>query len=265
MTSHCKLRPPATGHRARAAIALLFLLPVLCLAAGSIAVTAQDTAGCVDPGELAPEVVRLTPHMTFVGVVIAAVFAGSLITVLWWLLAVPPPVPAVAAHARRIVSSIRRIVVPVNMHSNWERAVELACRLGEDQKAEIVLTYVIEIPFTLSLSAPLAKTEQTARETLERAQAIVEQHELPVRTQVERARQAGEGIARLARDEDADLIVMAAPMLGARLPGIQTRTIEILLQRAPCEVIIDSAPRKAEEPDLGTTRPSQPGAPPAAS
>lgn len=240
---------------------LLVLLPALCLAVGSAA--ASDTTGCAEPGELTLAVVRLTPHMTFGGVAAAVVFAGSVITVLWWLLAVPPQVPAVAAHARRIVSSIRRIVVPVNMHSNWERAVELACRLGEDQKAEIILTYVIEIPFTLSLSAPLAKTEQTARETLERAQAIAAQHELPVRTQVERARQAGEGIARLARDEDADLIVMAAPRPGVHLPGIQTRTIETLLQRAPCEVIIDSAPRTAEEPYLGAPPPSQPGAPPA--
>jgi nucleotide-binding universal stress UspA family protein len=222
-----------------------------------MAVMAQDTTDATE----ALEAVRLTPHVTVGGVVAAVVFTVSLVTVLWWLLAVPPPVAAVAAHARRIVSSIRKIVVPVNMHSNWERAVELACRLGEDQKAEVLLTYVIEIPFTLSLSAPMARTEQTARETLERAQAIVEQHELPVRTQVERARQAGEGIARLARDEDADLIVMAAPRLGAHLSGIQTRTIEILLQRAPCEVIIDSAPRTAEEPDLGSAPPSEPGAP----
>ena len=102
------------------------------------------------------------------------------------------------------------------MHSNWERAVELACRLGEEQKAEVLLTYVLEIPLTLSLNAPMGKTEKTAQEILERATTIVEQHELPVRTQVERARQTGEGIARLARDEDADLIVMAAPWLRNR-------------------------------------------------
>jgi nucleotide-binding universal stress UspA family protein len=229
-----------------------------------MAVMTQDTTGSAELGGLALESARLTPHMTVGGVAAALVFAATVITVLSWLLAVPPQVSAVAAHAHRIVSSIRKIVVPVNMHSNWERAVELACRLGEDQKAEVILTYVIEIPFTLSLSAPLAKAEQTARETLERAQAIVEQHELPVRTQVERARQAGEGIARLAQDEDADLIVMAAPRIGAHLPGVQTRTIETLLHRAPCEVIIDSAPRKAEEPNLGTTQSSEPGEPPAA-
>ena len=116
MTNHCKLRPPATdhrppatGYRARAVIALLFLLPVLCMAAGRMAVMAQDTAGCVESGELALEAVRLTPHMTLAGVVAAVVFAGSLITVLWWLLAVPPPVAAVAAHARGLYPRFGRL------------------------------------------------------------------------------------------------------------------------------------------------------------
>lgn len=244
-------------------VRLLLLLPALGLAAGRMAVMTQDTtrAGLA---EALPYATQLTPHMTVGGFAAALVFASTVITVLWWLLAVPPQVGAVAAHARRIVSSIRRIVVPVSMHSNWERAVELACRLGEEQKAEVLLTYVVEIPLTLSLNAPVGKTEQAAREILERATTIVEQHELPVRTQVERARQTGEGIARLARDEDADLIVMAAPWLGTALTGLQSRTIEILLRRAPCEVIIDSAPRKSEEPDLGPTPASEPGAPPAA-
>jgi nucleotide-binding universal stress UspA family protein len=178
---------------------------------------------------------------------IAVVFAASMITVLWWLLAVPPAMPAVAARAKRIVSSIRRIVVPTDARTSWERAVELACRLGEDQKAEILLTYVIEIPFTLSLNAPMAKAETQGREILDRATTIVKQHDLPVRTQIERARQAGEGIARLARDEDADLIVMAAPKLRTALPRLPGRTIEILLHRAPCEVIIDAVPDKTEE------------------
>lgn len=262
MISRCRDR--SSRLRRRAAIALLFLLPGLCLAAGRMAVLSQDTTGAEGTADVLPEVAQLTPHMTVAGFTAALIFAGTVITVLWWLLAVPPQVAAVAAHARRIVSSIRRIVVPVSMHANWERAVELACRLGEEQKAEVLLTYVIEIPFTLSLNAPMGKAEKTAQEILERATAIVEQHELPVRTQVERARQTGEGIARLAKDEDADLIVMAAPWLGTALTGLQSRTIEILLHRAPCEVIIDSAPRKTEEPDLGSGPASVPGEPPAA-
>ena len=109
-----------------------------------------------------------------------------------------------------------------------------------------MLAGVIEVPFTLSLNAPMVKAEQEVREVLDRAVAIVEPHKLPVRTQVERARVAAEGIARLARDEDADLIVIATPKSHARLPGFTSRTIETLLHRAPCEVIIDSVPEKID-------------------
>jgi nucleotide-binding universal stress UspA family protein len=186
-------------------------------------------------------------HVTLTGSVFTLVFASLVVAVLWWLLAVPPQVAAVVAHAHRVVSAIHRIVVPTNMHTNWERAVELACRLGEDQKAEILLTYVIEIPYTLSLGAPLERAEKTGKEIMARAAEIVEHHGLPVRTKIERARLAGEGIVRLARDEEADLIVIATPRGGTRVPALQGRTIEILLHRAPCEVIIDAVTDRTEE------------------
>ncbi len=194
----------------------------------------------------------LNIHVTFIGAVLALIFAAAIILVIRWLLAVPPPIPQVAAHAKRTVSAIRKIVVPTNMHTYWERAVELACRLGETQKAEIVLMYVIEIPFTLSLDASVTKAEAAGKEILQKASSIVENHGLPSRTLIERARQAGEGIARLAKDEEADLIVMATPKLRKGLPSVVNRTIEILLHRAPCEVIIDAVAASSieEEPVL---------------
>jgi len=195
-----------------------------------------------------------TAHVTFIGAFLALFFASAMIFIIRWLLAVPPPIPQVAAHAKRTVSAIRKIVVPTNMHTYWERAVELACRLGETQKAEIVLMYVIEIPFTLSLDASMTKAEKTGQEILQKAASIVENHGLSSRTLIERARQAGEGIARLAKDVDADLIVMATPKIRKGLPSMVTRTIEILLHRAPCEVIIDAVTASTEadeEPVLG--------------
>jgi nucleotide-binding universal stress UspA family protein len=194
-------------------------------------------------------------HMTFIGTVLALFFASAMIIIIRWLFAVPPLVPAVAAHAKRTVSAIRKIVVPTNMHTYWERAVELACRLGETQKAEIVLTYVIEIPFTLSLDASMARAQKAGEDILKHAAEIVANHGLPVRTKIERARQAGEGIARLARDEEADLIVMATPKTRRGLPSVVSRTIEILLHRAPCEVIIDAVTNAGEDEESVLTEP----------
>jgi nucleotide-binding universal stress UspA family protein len=230
----------------------LILLPAICFGVGRVGGGNIDSLPALADSTYFAAV---APKLTFGGLLAAVVFTGSLVTVLAWLLAVPKPVPAVAAHARRIISSIRRIVVPLEAQTNWERAVELACRLGEDQKAEVVLTSVVEVPFTLSLNAPMMRAEREANDLIERALTIVNNHELPARTKVERARQMGEGIARLARDEDADLIVMAAPRPRRGLPGAAGRTLDTLLHRAPCEVIIYSLPDKAEEPGFGQASP----------
>jgi len=238
-------------NRCQLLIVLGAMLPAAALGRQPATGALPDTAAVAE--QSSGIAIDLQPHLSVAGFILAAVFAGTMIWIIVWLLSVPRQVPAVAAHARRIVSAIRRIVVPVNMHTNWQRAVELACRLGEDQKAEILLTSVVEVPMTLSLNAPMRNAEKEARDVLDRALAIVEHHELPVRTQIERARQAGEGIAKLARDEDADLIVVATPKARARMPGFGARVIETLLHRAPCEVIIDSVPEHLkDEPVLGT-------------
>jgi nucleotide-binding universal stress UspA family protein len=120
-----------------------------------------------------------------------------------------------------------------------EKGIELACRLGHEQKAELVLTYVLEVPRILPLNARMPEAETKAQEALERAREIVSLHGLGAQTLIERAREAGEGIIRAAKDQGVDAIVLGIRprlSLGQDLLG---RTTDILLRRAPCEVIID--------------------------
>jgi nucleotide-binding universal stress UspA family protein len=120
--------------------------------------------------------------------------------------------------------------------------VELACRLGESQKAEIILAYVIEVPFTLSLNTPMPAEQARGQERLRTAQFIVEQHGLPVKTQIIPHRQTWGGILHLAREEMVDAIIMG---VGDGRPGqaeSMNRTAQEVLKRAECEVILDKAP-----------------------
>jgi nucleotide-binding universal stress UspA family protein len=183
------------------------------------------------------------PHVTMLGAVLALVFGGAMFTILWWMLHPPAQVSLSVAKARIAVSAIKKIIVPTTGTTYAEKAIELACRLGEQQKAEIVVTYVIEVPFTLPLNASMGKADAIAGDVLARGEDIVRHHNLPVRAEVVRARQVGEGIVRLAKEEAADLIVIGIrPAVGVpeRILG---RTSETVLHRAPCEVIID---RRAE-------------------
>jgi YVTN family beta-propeller protein len=176
------------------------------------------------------------------GIGLAIVFLILMINLFRWMFRVPPQLPYTVVKARQSVSAMRRILVPTTEHVISERAVELACRLGELQKAEIVLAYVVEVPFTLALSVQMPEEEARGQEALRMAQVIVAQHGLPVRTRIVPHRYAWGGILHLAQEERVDAIVMSA---GKAHPGLTEgigRTAREVVKRAECEVILDKMP-----------------------
>jgi nucleotide-binding universal stress UspA family protein len=111
-----------------------------------------------------------------------------------------------------------------------------------EQKAEIILVYVLEVPRTIPLGTPLPQSEATAQESITRAQAIVKLHGLSAVAHMERAREVVEGIIRVAKDYDVDLIVLGIRPRVSASEDILGRTSHALLRRAPCEVIVDKLP-----------------------
>ena len=178
-------------------------------------------------------------HVSVLGAILAGGFAVGLVALLRWMLRLPPPVSLEVARAVRSVGAVQTILVPILEEYYSERAVELACRLGEGQRATILLGYVMEVPRTLSLGVPLPEVEETGRRALEHARTIMEMHGLQARTQMIRARESGEGIARVARDNDVDLIVLGISPDTGFIEGPAARIAESLFRHAPCEVIID--------------------------
>ncbi len=181
----------------------------------------------------------LNLQITFLGILLAFVFAVSLGTLLWWMLHVPRAIPMAAAKARRAVGAIKKILVPTSGTPYSERGIELACRLGEEQKAEIYLINVIEVPRTLPLEAPLPEAETMAGEILKRGGEIVSLRGLPAKGEVRRGRVAGEEIIRAAKDWEADLIVMGIRSQVTMAQDILGRNSDLVMRRAPCEVILD--------------------------
>lgn len=183
-----------------------------------------------------------TAQLSVTGVVIAVLFVTAISLLMWWMFRVPRAVTAEVAKARRSLDTARLILVPTTGTPASRRAVELACRLAQEQRAEILLVYVVEVPRTLELGAPLPPVEQEAKEALTVGKEVVMMHSLPVKAVVQRARQAGDGIMAAAKDHQADLIVMG--ITPGRHGHIWGRTAETLLHRAPCEVIFDKLPEE---------------------
>ena len=192
-------------------------------------------------------------HVSPLGVILAAGFALPMAGLLIWMLRVPRPVPQEVARAVRSVGAVQTILVPILETYYSERAVELASRLGEMQRARILLGYVVEVPRTLSLGVPLPAAEERANRALEQAKTIVAMHGLVAQVEIIRAREAGEGIARVARDRGVDLIVLGvSPEMGFT-EGPAARCAESLFRHAPCEVIID----RLAETSIGAAAPDQ--------
>lgn len=178
-------------------------------------------------------------QITLTGALLALVFTTSMAILLWWMLHVPRAIPQAAAKARRAVGAIKRILVPTSGTLYSERGIELACRLGEEQKAEIYLINVIEVPRTLPLEAPMPEAEAKAKDIIKEGEAIIVLRGLQAKGEVRRGRVAGEEIIRAAKDWDADLIVMGIRSEIRMAQDILGRSSDLVLRRAPCEVILD--------------------------
>jgi nucleotide-binding universal stress UspA family protein len=184
----------------------------------------------------------MQPQITLLGAVLATLFAVSIGTFLWWMLHPPAQIQLAVAKALYGVRAFKRILVPTSGTPYAEKAVELACRLGAEQKAEIVLTYVMEIPRTMPLNASIPEAEKQGNEALNRGQEIVELHHLLSIKRLERAREAGEGIIKVAKDNEVDVIVLGIRPTWHGGQNIWGRTTDVLLRKAPCEVIFDKLP-----------------------
>ncbi len=186
----------------------------------------------------------MIPHFqtSLAGVLIALGFGTAMGIVMHWMFRVPKAISASAAKARRSLDVARMILVPTTGSIYSQRGVELACRLAEEQGASIALVYVIEVPRTLPLDAPMDAVEQEAKDALDTARQVVLMHNLTVLTIVQRARAAGDGIIAAANDHHADLIVTGLGAKGEHSHTGWGRTADTLLHRAPCEVIFDRVP-----------------------
>jgi nucleotide-binding universal stress UspA family protein len=185
--------------------------------------------------------------MTSSGAALGFAFVSLVGLVMWWMLNPTTQFDVAVRRAMHGVSAIRRILVPVRGRAAYnERAVELACRLGEEQRAQIVLTHVIVVP----LSQPLGSGPATLPEidqVLGRAQEIVRHHGLRAETATVRERNVARGILRAARDHKVDLVVLGINPKILRAGESVGRATEQLLRKSQIEVIVDMHPTEVTD------------------
>ncbi len=110
--------------------------------------------------------------------------------------------------------------------------------LGIDTEHDFKPTYIVPTKAKKNLSE-LKKEAAKADEIIKRGESIVTLRGLQAKGEVRRGRMAGEEIIRAAKDWEADLIVMGTRTEIRMAQEILGRTSDLILRRAPCEVIVD--------------------------
>jgi basic amino acid/polyamine antiporter, APA family len=125
-----------------------------------------------------------------------------------------------------------------------EDAMATALKLASHKGGNLLVVATVTVPQHLDIAAPLPEAEATAQAVIETARQWVGRGRR-VRGRVVRVRpgEAGHRIVREALTARSDAIVMPMPV---RRPSgkVLSKTLEIVLGKRPCRVIIDSAPAR---------------------
>ena len=85
----------------------------------------------------------------------------------------------------------------------------------------------------------MPEAEAKATDIIKEGETIITLRGLQAKGEVRRGRVAGEEIIRAAKDWEADLIVMGIRTNIRMAQEILGRTSDLVIRRAPCEVIVD--------------------------
>ena len=136
-----------------------------------------------------------------------------------------------------------RILVPMKLGDIGEEMLATAIALAKESGAEIEAITVVRVPRRYELEGALPpEVALRVRASLEEARLLGEEHDVEVRTDVVRARSIGHAIVDEAGSRNADLIVLGSAARWRRQSRFFSPTVDFVLRRAPCEVLVVAFP-----------------------
>src|ERR687886_682488 len=142
-----------------------------------------------------------------------------------------------------------RILVPMKLGEIGEEMVATAVKLAQERAAAVDALYVIQVPLDRPLDAELTDAEERAAASLAEARLLGADHGVEVSGEMVRARSIGQAIVEQARSRDADLIVLGSSPKWRRQSRFFSPTVDYVLRKAPCEVLIVAFPQGVLEGD----------------
>jgi APA family basic amino acid/polyamine antiporter len=139
------------------------------------------------------------------------------------------------------------ILVPMKLGPIGEEMVATAVKLAHESGARIEAIYVIAVPLEQPLHADLVDEEERALASLSEARLLGSDYGVEVDAVFRRARSIGSAIVDEAERRAVDLIVLGSSPRWRRQSRFFSPTVEYVLKRAPCEVLIVAFPQGSLE------------------
>jgi nucleotide-binding universal stress UspA family protein len=150
-------------------------------------------------------------------------------------------------------AEFKRILVPMKLGEIGEEMIATAVRLAQERGATVEALYVLKVPLDQPLDAALYDLDEQAAASLAEAHALGAEHGVEVTGRTVRARSIGDAIVHAADETDADLIVLGSSPRWRRQSRFFSPTVDYVLRRAPCEVLIVAFPQSVMDEELAAT------------
>jgi APA family basic amino acid/polyamine antiporter len=141
------------------------------------------------------------------------------------------------------------ILVPMKLGLIGEEMIATAVKLAQERGADVEALHVIRVPLDRSLDSELDIEEERAAASLAEAALLGADHGVAVHGETVRARSIGEAIVKEAERGGADLIVLGSAPRWRRQSRFFSPTVEYVLRKAPCEVLVVAFPEGVMEED----------------
>ena len=141
------------------------------------------------------------------------------------------------------------ILVPMKLGAIGEEMVATAVKLAAERGADVEALFVIRVPLDLAIDAELGEQEERAAASLAEAALLGADLGVAVRTETIRARSIGEAIVSEATRRGNDLIVCGSAPRWRRQSRFFSPTVEYVLRKAPCEVLVVAFPEGSTDED----------------
>ncbi len=183
-------------------------------------------------------------------------FAGALIFVAVrhyrgeHLLRAEPAIPDLVPEEE---GAYERILVPMKIGMIGEEVLGTAIKLAEEKQGEVRVIHVIRVPLERALEEESPEEDERATASLAEAQLVAADHGIAIETDIVRARSIGDAIVDKARETDADLIVLGSHPRWRRQSRFFSPTVDYVLRKASCEVMVIAYPQGVLEEELAAT------------